>query len=172
MRSTTAMVFAPGCRWTFTITAGVVFIHAAWCTSSTPSTTSATSESRTGAPSLIGDDERAVGGAGDELIVGADGVRLLRPVERAFRLIGVGGRQSPASSCVRLSPYAASAVGFACTRTAGFCPPLIVTRPTPASCEIFGASRVSASDCTSLSGSTSEVSASVSTGASAGFTLL
>ena len=52
MRSTTAMVLAPGCRCTFTITAGVWSIHAAWCASSTPSTTSATSEMRTGPPSL------------------------------------------------------------------------------------------------------------------------
>ena len=29
MRSTTLMMFAPGCRWIFTITAGVKFIHAA-----------------------------------------------------------------------------------------------------------------------------------------------
>ena len=29
MRSTTAIVFAPGCRCTLTMTAGVVFIHAA-----------------------------------------------------------------------------------------------------------------------------------------------
>ena len=57
-------------------------------------------------------------------------------------------------------------------RTAGFWPPLIVTSPTPASCEIFGASRVSARDCTWLRGSVSDESPSVSTGASAGFTLL
>ena len=40
------------------------------------------------------------------------------------------------------------AVGFAWIRTAGFCPPLMLTRPTPGTCEIFGASRVSAESST------------------------
>ena len=50
MRSTTVMMLAPGCRWMLTMTAGLSFIHAACLTFSTPSTTSATSERRTGAP--------------------------------------------------------------------------------------------------------------------------
>ena len=50
--STTAMVFAPGCRWMFTITAGTWFIHAAWRIFSTLSLTVATSVSLTGAPFL------------------------------------------------------------------------------------------------------------------------
>ena len=29
-------------------------------------------------------------------------------------------------------------VGFAWTRTAGFCPPVMLTNPTPGNCEIFG----------------------------------
>jgi hypothetical protein len=37
-------------------------------------------------------------------------------------------------------------------RTAGFCPPLMLTRPTPVSCEIFGASRVSTRSSTCDSG--------------------
>jgi len=48
-RSTTSMMLAPGCRWMFTMTAGVVFIHAAWRTFSAASTTSATSDRCTGA---------------------------------------------------------------------------------------------------------------------------
>jgi len=68
--------------------------------------------------------------------------------------------------------YPASAVGFACTRTAGFCPPLMLTSPTPDTCDIFCASTVSAMSSTWLSGSVSLVSASVMIGASAGFTLL
>src|SRR5215468_4279621 len=52
MRSTTAMMLAPGWRWMFTITAGLSFIQAAILTFSTPSMTVATSESRTGAPFL------------------------------------------------------------------------------------------------------------------------
>ena len=50
MRSTTPMMFAPGWRWIFTITAGVIFIHAACFVFSAPSTTLATSDMRTGAP--------------------------------------------------------------------------------------------------------------------------
>ncbi len=37
-------------------------------------------------------------------------------------------------------------------RTAGFCPPLMLTRPTPGSCEIFGERRVSARSSTLESG--------------------
>ena len=50
MRSTTSMMLAPGWRWMLTITAGVSFIHAACFTFSASSTTSATSDSCTGAP--------------------------------------------------------------------------------------------------------------------------
>ena len=49
-RSATEMMFAPGWRWMFRMTAGTWFIHAAWRTFSVESTTSATSWSRTGAP--------------------------------------------------------------------------------------------------------------------------
>ena len=50
MLLTTLMVFAPGWRWTFRITAGVSFIQAARLLFSTPSTMRATSVSITGAP--------------------------------------------------------------------------------------------------------------------------
>src|SRR5262244_3363945 len=52
MRSTTLMMFAPGWRWMLTITAGLPSIHASSFAFSTPSTTSATSPRRTGAPFL------------------------------------------------------------------------------------------------------------------------
>jgi hypothetical protein len=48
----------------------------------------------------------------------------------------------------------------------------MLTSPTPGSCEIFCASRVSASSSTFGSGSVVDVSASVRIGASAGFVLL
>jgi hypothetical protein len=67
-------------------------------------------------------------------------------------------------------PCEASARISACTRTAGRCPPDSVTRPTPVTWLIFNASRVLTMFCTSVSGSVSEVMASVSTGASAGLT--
>ena len=57
-------------------------------------------------------------------------------------------------------------------RTAGFWPPEIETSPTPGSCEIFWARRVSAKSSTFESGSVFDVSASVRIGASAGFVLL
>ncbi|OIQ66892.1 hypothetical protein GALL_515350 [mine drainage metagenome] len=69
-------------------------------------------------------------------------------------------------------PYAASDMGLARTRTAGRWPPLMLTRPTPETWEIFCASRVSAKSSTLISGRVREVSASVMMGASAGFTLL
>jgi hypothetical protein len=72
----------------------------------------------------------------------------------------------------RLMPYAASALGLARTRTAGRCPPLMLTRPTPGSCEIFCARRVSARSSTAMSGKVREVRARVMIGVSAGFTLL
>ncbi len=51
-RSTTSMTFAPGWRWMLRITAGASFIQAARRTFSASSITSATSESRSGAPFL------------------------------------------------------------------------------------------------------------------------
>ena len=50
IRSTTPMMFAPGWRWMFMMTAGTPSIHAACFTFSASSLTSATSERRTGAP--------------------------------------------------------------------------------------------------------------------------
>ena len=44
-RSTTSIMFVPGCRWIFTMMAGTVFIHAACLTFSAPSITVATSDS-------------------------------------------------------------------------------------------------------------------------------
>ena len=82
----------------------------------------------------------------------------------------------PLAMAVRRSsverPRAASATGLARTRTAGFMPPLMVTRPTPESCESFGTRRLSAKSCTCVSGSEVELSASVAMGVSAGLTLL
>jgi hypothetical protein len=68
--------------------------------------------------------------------------------------------------------FAASAFGFACTRTAGRCPPESVTRPTPGTCESFCARRVSARFWMSGRRSVREDRPRVMIGASAGFTLL
>ena len=69
-------------------------------------------------------------------------------------------------------PNDARAVGFAWIRTAGFWPPEMETRPTPGSCEILGARRVSARSSTFDSGMVLEVSARVTMGVSAGLVLL
>ena len=68
-------------------------------------------------------------------------------------------------------PYAASAAVSAWIRTAGRCPPASDTSPTPETWLIFCANRVLTMFCTSVSGIVAELIASVSTGASAGFTL-
>jgi hypothetical protein len=57
-------------------------------------------------------------------------------------------------------------------RTAGFWPPWMLTSPTPVTCEIFCARRVSAKSSTCESGIVFDVSASVMIGASAGLVLL
>ncbi len=72
----------------------------------------------------------------------------------------------------RPSPSAAICRGFTCTRTAGRWPPDSVTSPTPDSCEIFCATRVSARSCTFGKARLFDVIASVTIGASAGLTLL
>ena len=69
------------------------------------------------------------------------------------------------------SPKAASACGFTSTRMEGTLPPLTVTRPTPGISESFEASRALAMFSTSVRFIVLEVTASVITGASAGFTL-
>ena len=53
-------------------------------------------------------------------------------------------------------------------RTAGRCPPEMLTTPTPGSCETFCASRVKDRSSTSMSLSVADVTASVMMGASAG----
>ena len=68
-------------------------------------------------------------------------------------------------------PTPANAVGFAWMRTAGRLPPAIDTSPTPGTCDSLGASRFSTRSWMRMTGSDGEVMASVSTGASAGFTL-
>ncbi len=170
-RSTTVMMLAPGCRWMFMMTAGLVFIQAACLTFSTPSTTRATSESRTGAPFLYA-TTMALYSALVKSWSLAPMVNDWRAPSRLPFAWSTLACESTERRSSRLRPYDASALGSACTRTAGFWPPLMVTRPTPESWEIFWARAVSARSSTRLSGSVSEVKASVRTGVSAGLTLL
>ena len=71
----------------------------------------------------------------------------------------------------RVKPMAASACTLPCTRTAGRWPPARVTRPTPSIWLILSASRVLTRFCTSVKGRLEDVTASCSTGASAGLIL-
>ncbi len=56
----------------------------------------ATSEVRTGGAVAIGDDDGHVVGAGEQLVVGVDGVGLARAVEGALGLVDVGGGEGGA----------------------------------------------------------------------------
>ncbi len=88
-RSTTAMMLAPGCRWMLRMTAGTSFIHAACLTFSTSSTTVAMSDEMDRRAVPVGDDQRTVAVAREQLIVGADRVGLIGTVEIAFGLVDV-----------------------------------------------------------------------------------
>ena len=75
-------------------------------------------------------------------------------------------------TCSRSMPSAASALGFTWMRTAGRCPPEMLTSPTPDTWEIFCASRVSTRSSIFGSDIESDVIDSVMIGVSAGLTLL
>ena len=68
---------------------------------------------------LVSDDDRLVAGAGQDLIVGADGVRLPQPVEVPFGLVEIRLVQSGAK-IFQAQPISRQRVGFARMRTAGF----------------------------------------------------
>ena len=95
------------------------------------------------------------------------------PLERNFgQMAGLQRMSSTSAAGVSIvRPSEANARLSAWMRTAGRWPPASVTRPTPFTWLIFSARRVSTMLRTSVSGKVSEVTASVSTGASAGFTL-
>ena len=90
MRSTTAMMLAPGWRWMFTMTAGLLVhprreldvLHAV------------DDVGHVGQPHrravLVGDDDLLVLVARQELVVGPDGERLPRPLQIALGLVDVG----------------------------------------------------------------------------------
>ena len=73
------------------------------------------------------------------------------------------------SSMVR--PMAARRAGSTCTRIAGFCWPPISTCATPATCESCCEITFSAKSSTSVMGSSSDCTARIRMGLSAGFTL-
>ena len=110
---------------------------------------------------------------GEQLVVGADRERLAGPVEACPWPGSRWRRRRAARTSSRVRPLAASRAGLTWMRTAGFWPPLMVTRPTPGSCEIFCARRVSARSCDRRERQrVARSRASVRIGASAGLTLL
>ena len=170
-RSTTSIRFAPGWRWMLTIMAGSAPIHAACRMFSAPSITSATSERSTGA--LL---RKAMTSGRYWWLCWIWSLAAMvkdwnGPSRLPFAwLTFAAATAARTSSMVR--PLAASRAGLTWMRTAGFCPPDSVTSPTPGSCAIFCTRRVSARSSTTVRGNDVDVSPSVSTGASAGFTLL
>ncbi len=113
MAFTTLMVLAPGCRWMLRMTAGVSFIHAAWLV-----VLDAVHDLRNIAQHdrravAIGDHNLLIIVAGHQLIVGIDGVILMRSVEAALGLHSRLVSTSAVRRSSRLSPYDDSAVGLA-----------------------------------------------------------
>ena len=167
------MMFAPGCRWMLRITAGVVvhpgrLLHVLDAVDHVGDV-----GQRTGAPLLIGDDQRLIVVAGQQLVVGADRVGLLRAVEVALGLVDVGAARAPCAGPRGSGRSDASAVGLTWTRTAGFCPPLMLTSPTPEQLrDLLRQPRVGEVLDLSTAAASFEVSASVRIGASAGLVLL
>ncbi len=72
----------------------------------------------------------------------------------------------------RFRPLAARASGLTLMRTAWRWPPAMLTMPTPLICDSFCAMRVSTRVCNCGSGKVRDITATVSTGVSAGLTLL
>ena len=104
MRSTTWMMFAPGCRWMLTMTAGVSFIHAACLMFSAPSTDLGHVREHHRRAILIRHHDRIVViVAGQQLVVRADQVRLLRPVEIALGLVQAASAWSAVRRSSRLN---------------------------------------------------------------------
>ena len=72
-----------------------------------------------------------------ELVVGRERVVLARAVDVALRLVDVRGDERRRGRPRASGPCRRAPAGSTWTRTAGFWPPLMVTRPTPETCEIF-----------------------------------
>ncbi len=168
--STTAITFAPGWRWMFTSTAGVVPLQAASWRFSAPSVMVATSPRRSGAPSRQASTRERYSST----------LRIWSLASSITARIGpsklpLGRLTLAAAIAVRMWSmprlFAASAAGFTWMRTAGRWPPARLTKPTPGSCARRCAMRVSTRSCTCGSASACEVTARVRMGVSAGLTL-
>ncbi len=176
MRSTVSITLAPGWRLMLRITpartplSGVP-AQAARRVFSASSTVSATSDRRTGLP-FLNAMMRLRYSCADwswslaSMVDARSGPS--KPPLAAFTLAAAIALRTSSS----VIPSPTSAVGLAWMRTAGRRPPAMATRPTPLTCESLGARRFSTRSFTRITGSEGELMASVSTGASAGLTLL
>ena len=171
-RSTVSMMLAPGWRKTMIRTAGLPLASPALRRSSTESCTSATSEAAPAAPLLVADDQRAVLLGLEELIVGVEiSQALVAFASCALRPVGVGRCEHGAHV------FEADAVACSARRdSARREPPAASFRPRSPGPRLRPA-RASAAGCVEAASymlrwlSTSEVSARIMIGASAGLTL-
>ncbi len=136
-RSATWMTFAPGWRWTLRMMARLSLAQPASWAFSTPSTDAGHVRQANRRAVGVRDDERLEAGGLEELVVRRERVVLPRAVDVALGLVDVRRDQRAAHVLQREARRPPSATGSTWTRTAGFWPPLIVTRPTPETCEIF-----------------------------------
>ena len=144
MPSTTLMTLAPGWRWMLTMIAGVLSAQAASLVFSGPSID--VGDVATAAPARRCGRRRSTRGTRrrPELVVGVDRRACVGPSKLPLALLTLA-LPIVGAQIVDVEPEAASARRLAWMRTAGRWPPLMLTRPTPGNCEIFCASRVSAS---------------------------
>ena len=83
MRCTVSTTLAPGWRWMSTTTAGLPLYQAPTLLFSSPSINVGDVLEQHRRVVAVGDDDVAVGLGGGDLLVGGDGVGLVRAVERA-----------------------------------------------------------------------------------------
>jgi hypothetical protein len=169
-RSTVAMMFAPGLRKTTTRTAGLPLARPPERMSSTESCTSATSDRRNGAPfcqaTMIGRYCSATWSWSSVSICRTLSPVTSRPVGRRTFVAASVCRTSSSPTLCRLS-----ACGFSSTRTAGSELPPTNTWPTPSTRDSRCCMMLDAASYICPVSMLSEVSAMMTMGASAGFTL-
>ena len=130
-RSATWMTLAPGWRWTLRMIARLSSCPAGELRVLDAVDDVGHVRQAHGRAVRVGDDERLEAVRLEELVVGRERVVLPRAVDVALGLVDVRRDERGCARPRGVSPVPPSATGSTCTRTAGFCPPLIVTRPTP-----------------------------------------
>ena len=153
------------------MTAGTLFIHAACLTFSASSMTSATSDRCTGAPLRYATMSGRYSRAGQKLIVGGDGERTLRSVEGSLGLIHVG-RGDGAAQIFQAQPIGSQRSRIGLNPHGRTLPAADTDQPHARQLRDLLRQTGVREILDAGSGRVLEVNASVSTGASAGLTLL